>query len=66
MTIPQNPAGRLAEFFKTTRKDTSADILVNSGIKEIKKGNNKGEMVPSPPTGFRWPLSKATVMLNST
>ena len=45
MTIPQSPAGRLAEFFKTTRKDTSADILVNSGIKEIKKGNNKGEMV---------------------
>ena len=44
MKIPAAP-GRLAEFFKTTRKDTSADILVNSGIKEIKKGNNKGEMV---------------------
>jgi hypothetical protein len=38
MTINTNPAGRLAEFFKTTRKDTGADILVNSGIKKIKTG----------------------------
>ena len=45
MKIPASAAGRLAEFFKTNRKDTSDDILVNSGIKEIKKGNNKGEMV---------------------
>ena len=45
MKIPASPAGRLAEFFKTNREDTSDDILVNSGIKEIKKGNNKGEMV---------------------
>jgi len=45
MTINTSPAGRLAEFFKTNRQDTSADILVNSGIKEIKKGDNKGEMV---------------------
>ena len=42
MKIPASAAGRLAEFFKTNRKDTSDDILVNSGIKEIKKGNNKG------------------------
>ena len=39
MTINTNPAGRLAEFFKTTRKDTGADILVNSGIKKIKTGS---------------------------
>ena len=46
MKIPANAAGRLAEFFKTNRKDTSADILVNSGTKEIKKeGGNKVEMV---------------------
>ena len=40
-----SPAGRLAEFIKTKRQDTSADILVNSGVKEIKQGSNKGEMV---------------------
>ena len=45
MTINTNPAGRLAEFFKTTRKDTGADILVNSGIKKIKTGNDNVEMV---------------------
>ena len=45
MTIPSSAAGRLADFFKTTRKDTSADILVNSGVKEIKKGKNEGELV---------------------
>jgi hypothetical protein len=45
MTIPSSAAVRLAEFFKTSRKDTSADILVTSGTKEIKKGNHKGEMV---------------------
>jgi hypothetical protein len=45
MTINTNPAGRLAEFFKTTRKDTGADILVNSGIKKIKTGKDNVEMV---------------------
>lgn len=45
MKIPASAAGRLAEFFKTNRKDTSADILVNSGTKEIKNGTNKGEVV---------------------
>ena len=45
MTINTNPAGRLAEFLKTTRKDTSADILVNSGIKKIKTDNDNVEMV---------------------
>ena len=35
MKIPASAAGRLAEFFKTKRKDTSADILVTSGTKEI-------------------------------
>ena len=45
MKIPASAAGRLAEFIKTKRQDTSADILVNSGVKEIKQGSNKGEMV---------------------
>ena len=33
MKIPASPAGHLAEFIKTKRQDTSADILVNSGVK---------------------------------
>ena len=45
MKIPASAAGHLAEFIKTKRQDTSADILVNSGVKEIKQGSNKGEMV---------------------
>ena len=45
MKINTNPAGRLAEFLKPTRKDTGADILVNSGIKKIKTGNDNVEMV---------------------
>ena len=45
MKIPASAAGRLAEFFKTNRKETSADILVNSGTKEIKNGTKKGEVV---------------------
>ncbi len=45
MKIPASAAGRLAKFSKTNRQDTSTDILVTSGTKEIKKGANKGEMV---------------------
>ena len=45
MKFPASAAGRLAEFVKSNREDTNSDVLVTSGFKRIKQGDNKGHMV---------------------